>query len=157
MIDIVDKQRRSRMMAGIRGRDTTPERAVRRIAHRMGLRFRLHRKDLPGRPDLVFPKHRLAVFVHGCFWHRHQGCKYAYSPKSRVTFWTQKFAANVARDQRQEAALRALGWQVLVIWECESRDARALEARLAAVTRRDGSGSACENQSPIAAHSAPHA
>ena len=121
MTDIVDSQRRSEMMAGIRGRDTAPELAVPRIAHRMGLRFRLHRKDLPGRPDLVLPKHRLAVFVRGCFWHRHEGCRYASTPKSRVAFWTAKFEANVVRDARQQAALRALGWQVLVIWQCETR------------------------------------
>ena len=111
MTDIVDCKRRSALMAGIRGRDTAPEVAVRRIAHRMGMRFRLHPKDLPGRPDLVFPKHRLVVFVHGCFWHRHEGCRHASTPKSRIAFWTEKFAANVARDARQEAALRARGWR----------------------------------------------
>lgn len=132
MTDIVGRQRRSELMANVRGRDTAPELAVRRIAHRMGLRFRLHRNDLPGRPDLVFPKHRLAVFVHGCFWHRHEGCRHASTPKSRVAFWTEKFAANVVRDARQEAALRALGWRVLVIWQCESRDEAAVERRLAA-------------------------
>ena len=132
MTDIVDRQRRSEMMAGIRRRDTAPEMAVRRIAHRMGLRFRLQRKDLPGRPDLVLPKHRLAVFVHGCFWHRHEGCRYASTPKSRVAFWTEKFESNVARDARQEVALRALGWRVLIIWQCETRDEAAVERRLAA-------------------------
>ena len=132
MTDIVDSKRRSAMMARIRGRDTAPELAVRRIAHRMGLRFRLHRKDLPGRPDLVFPKHRLAVFVHGCFWHRHEGCRHATTPKSRVVFWTEKLAMNVARDARQEAALKELGWRVLVIWECETRNEAAVERRLAA-------------------------
>ena len=139
------------MMAGIRGRDTAPERAVRRIAHRMGLRFRLHRKDLPGRPDLVFPKHRLAVFVHGCFWHRHRGCRYAYTPKSRVAFWTAKFSANVARDQRQETALRALGWQVLVIWECETRHETAVVHRLAAAIGNEGFGPVWESSPSVAA------
>ena len=132
MTDIVDTERRSELMAGIRGRDTAPELAVRRIAHRMGFRFRVHRKDLPGRPDLVFPKHRLAVFVHGCFWHRHEGCRFASNPKSRVAFWKEKFAANVDRDARQEAALKELGWSVLVIWECETRNKAAVERRLAA-------------------------
>ena len=132
MTDIMDSKRRSEMMARIGGRNTAPELAVRRIAHRMGLRFRVHRKDLPGCPDLVFPKHRLVVFVHGCFWHRHQGCKYAYTPKSRVEFWTEKFASGVARDERQQAALKALGWRVLVIWECETRDTAAVRSRLAA-------------------------
>ena len=155
MTDIVNNKRRSEMMAGIRGRDTAPERAVRRVAHRMGLRFRLHRKDLPSRPDLVFPKRRLVVLVHGCFWHRHQGCKYAYTPKSRVSFWTEKFATTIARDQRQEAALRALGWRVLVIWECETRDETAVEVKLAALIRLDGSGSARESRPPTAARPAP--
>jgi DNA mismatch endonuclease (patch repair protein) len=130
MTDIVDSRRRSAMMARVHGRDTAPELAVRRIAHRMGLRFRLHRKDLPGRPDLVFPKHRLAVFVHGCFWHRHEGCRYASTPKSRTAFWTAKFAANVVRDARQEAALKELGWRVLVIWQCEIRNEAAVERKL---------------------------
>ncbi len=137
MTDIVDSRRRSELMAGIRSRNTTPELAVRRIAHRMGLRFRLHRTDLPGRPDLVFPQHRLAVFVHGCFWHRHEGCRYASTPKSRIAFWTEKFAANVARDARQEAALRAHGWRTLVIWQCETKDQTLVAHKLAAsVTRR---------------------
>ena len=138
MTDIVSGRRRSEMMAGIRGRDTAPERAVRRVAHRMGLRFRLHRKDLPGRPDLVFPRHRLAVFVHGCFWHRHEGCRYAYTPKSRVAFWTRKFAENAARDRRNEDALRDLGWRVLIVWECEARDAEAVGMRLARCVRPAG-------------------
>lgn len=137
MTDIVNSKRRSEMMARVRGRDTAPELAVRRIAHRMGFRFRLHRKGLPGRPDLVFPRHRVVVFVHGCFWHRHEGCRYASTPKSRVAFWTEKFTANVARDARQQAALRALGWQVLVIWECESNRPAFVECRLTALLRRE--------------------
>lgn len=172
MTDIVDSRRRSELMANIRGRDTAPELAVRRIAHRMGLRFRLHRHDLPGRPDLVFPKHRLAVFVHGCFWHRHQGCRHASTPKSRIAFWTEKFAANVERDARQEAALKALGWRVLVIWQCESRDEAAVERRLTAsidlggvaegqenapsVATRETRTSALEFQSPVRLLSTPH-
>ena len=136
MTDIYDSKRRSELMAGIRSRGTAPELAVRRIAHGMGLRFRLHRKDLPGRPDLVFPKYRLAVFVHGCFWHRHQGCRHASTPKSRAAFWIEKFAANVARDARQEAALKALGWQVLVIWQCETKDEAAVARKLAGSTSR---------------------
>ena len=147
MSDIFDKRRRSELMARIRARDTAPELSVRRIAHRMGLRFRLHRKDLPGCPDLVLPKHRLVVFVHGCFWHRHRGCSRASTPKSRVRFWTEKLAANVARDRRTEAAVRALGWRVLVIWECETRHTVALQHRLAAVTTRGGS--AAESESTV--------
>ena len=139
MTDIVDSKRRSENMSRIKGRDTAPELAVRRIAHGLGLRFRLHRKDLPGRPDLVFPKHRLAVFVHGCFWHRHDGCRYAYTPKSRIAFWTNKFAGNVARDQRKEEALRNLGWQVLVIWECETRDEENIKQSLTTRVHRGDS------------------
>ena len=130
MTDIVDSGRRSEMMSRIKGRDTVPEIVVRRIAHGLGFRFRLYRKDLPGRPDLVFPRHRAVVFVHGCFWHRHDGCRYAYKPKSRVPFWTEKFRRNVARDQRNEAALRALGWRVFVIWECETRNPMEVEELL---------------------------
>lgn len=106
-------------MARVRGKDTGPEMKVRRAAHAMGLRFRLHRKDLPGRPDLVFPKYKLAVFVHGCFWHRHAGCRRATMPATRADFWQAKFDATMTRDIRQVEALQALGWQVLVFWECE--------------------------------------
>ena len=136
MTDIVDSRRRSEMMAGIKGWDTKPELIVRRIAHKLGLRFRLHRKDLPGRPDLVFPRRQLAVFVNGCFWHRHEGCRYAYTPKSRISFWTRKFAQNVARDRRNEDALRDLGWRVLVVWECSTRDEEAVRRYLQEHTER---------------------
>ena len=117
-------------MVRIQGRDTVPEVVVRRTAHRLGFRFRLYRKDLPGRPDLVFPRYRAVVFVHGCFWHRHDGCRFAYTPRSRVRFWTEKFRKNVARDRRTEDALRSLGWRVLVIWECETRDDAVVADRL---------------------------
>ena len=108
-------------MARVRGRDTKPEMVVRGTLHAMGLRFRLFRRDLPGRPDIVLPKYRLAIFVHGCFWHRHEGCSLSSTPKTRVDFWTEKFATNVARDARNAAELRALGFRVGVIWECETR------------------------------------
>ena len=142
-MDIVSKTRRSEIMARIQGRDTAPEMIVRRTAHRLGFRFRLYRKDLPGRPDLVFPRYRAAVFVHGCFWHRHDSCRFAYTPGSRVRFWTEKFRQNVARDRRTEDALRSLGWQVLVIWECETRDDAVVGHRLKDFLRSadiDGSG-----------------
>lgn len=125
-MDIVSAQRRSAMMAGIRGRDTKPELAVRRLAHRLGYRFRLHRRDLPGTPDLVFPGRRKVVFVHGCFWHRHPGCRFAYEPKSNIGRWCAKFEANVARDARARIALGELGWEVLTIWECEVADPERL-------------------------------
>jgi DNA mismatch endonuclease, patch repair protein len=105
-------------MSGIRSRDTKPEMAVRRFLHRAGLRFRLGGRGLPGRPDLVLPRWGTVVFVHGCFWHRHPGCRFAYNPKSRVEFWQKKFEENVARDRRTTAALKRLGWKPVVIWEC---------------------------------------
>ncbi|HUN99509.1 MAG TPA: DNA mismatch endonuclease Vsr [Bradyrhizobium sp.] len=129
-MDTVDPKRRSEIMSRIGPRDTAPELAVRRVAHRLGLRFRLHRKDLPGRPDLVFPRYKLAVFVHGCFWHRHQGCQNCSTPKTRPEFWAAKFAATVARDGRAEQALATLGWAVLTVWECEAEDPQAIEMLL---------------------------
>lgn len=117
-MDIVDAPTRSRMMAAIRGRDTGPERVLRSALHRLGFRFRLHRKTLPGRPDLVLPRHRVAVFVNGCFWHRHAGCRYATTPRTRPEFWARKFADNVERDRRNEAELLNEGWRVAVVWEC---------------------------------------
>lgn len=121
-MDIVTPEQRSAMMSKIRGRNTRPELRVRKTAHRLGLRFRLHRKDLPGTPDLVFPARRKAVFVHGCFWHSHGGCKYAYKPKSNVAFWKDKLQKNLDRDIRAARELKTLGWDVIVIWECETRN-----------------------------------
>jgi DNA mismatch endonuclease, patch repair protein len=100
------------------------------MLHRLGLRFRLHRRDLPGTPDIVLPGRKLAVLVHGCFWHRHAGCPFAYTPKTRVEFWKAKFERNVARDQEVQQALTDLGWRVCVVWECETGDGAALEAAL---------------------------
>jgi DNA mismatch endonuclease (patch repair protein) len=107
-------------MSRIRDRDTTPERIVRSALHSVGYRFRLHPSQLPGRPDIVLPKHRTAIFVHGCFWHRHKNCRFAYTPKSRVAFWSEKFRRNVERDHENKAALRKLGWRVVTVWECEA-------------------------------------
>jgi DNA mismatch endonuclease (patch repair protein) len=118
MIEKISREVRSRMMSSIRGKDTVPERGVRRILHALGFRFRLHRKDLPGRPDIVLPRHRLAIFVHGCFWHRHPGCHYTSSPKSNKRFWNAKFTANVRRDGLALARLKDAGWRTLVVWEC---------------------------------------
>lgn len=131
-MDIVDQQTRSRMMGRIRGKDTKPELVVRRIAHRLGYRFRLHRRDLAGSPDLVFPRLRKVVFVHGCYWHRHPGCRFAYSPKSNVNFWDRKFEANMARDAAASIKLKEEGWDPLVIWECESADPEQVTAKLSA-------------------------
>jgi len=118
MVDVVDRATRSRMMSGIKGRDTTPERTVRSYLHRAGLRFRLQGRSLPGRPDIVLPKWNTVVFVHGCFWHRHPNCSKAATPSSNKSFWQKKFAENVARDERNFAALRKAGWRVLTVWEC---------------------------------------
>lgn len=118
MTDIVDTATRSRMMSRISGRNTKPELIVRQELHRLGLRFRLHRKDLPGRPDIVLPRWNVACFVHGCFWHRHDGCRFAYSPKSRPEFWRKKFARNVERDKEAVRELQARYWRVAVFWEC---------------------------------------
>ena len=127
MTDIISPERRSALMARIKSRDTRPELRVRRMAHAMGLRFRLHRKDLPGTPDLVFPGRRIALFVHGCFWHRHPGCPKAYEPKSRVDFWQGKFRDNIARDEKAAAGLAAAGWKPVIIWECETEAPDTLE------------------------------
>lgn len=111
---------RSRNMAAIRGRDTTPELVLRSALHRAGFRFRLHARVLPGRPDIVLPKHRLAIFVHGCFWHHHR-CPAFVWPKTRATFWREKIEGNVARDRKVRAAMNRLGWRTMVVWECELR------------------------------------
>jgi len=129
-MDIVSPDRRSQMMRRIRGKDTLPELLVRKIAHRLGYRFRLHVPDLPGRPDLVFPRRKVALFVHGCFWHRHDYCRYAYSPKSNIEFWGNKFQNNVARDKRVQGELEAMGWKVAIIWECETVDLASVAEKL---------------------------
>ncbi|SFJ14998.1 T/G mismatch-specific endonuclease [Phyllobacterium sp. CL33Tsu] len=123
-------QERSSLMAKVKGKNTKPEIRVRQILHRMGRRFRLHRRDLPGQPDIVLPKHKVAIFVHGCFWHRHPGCRLTTTPKTRVDFWQKKFDENVQRDRRNIADLGFAGWYPLVIWECETRDVDALAASL---------------------------
>lgn len=121
MTDIVDQQTRSRMMSGIRGKNTKPELALRRALHARGFRFRLHSGKVHGRPDLVLPKHRAVVFVHGCFWHRHKGCRYATVPATRPEFWRAKFDANVARDRTVRTTLLDGGWRVATVWECALR------------------------------------
>lgn len=121
MADVVSKETRSRIMAGIRGTDTAPEMALRKEMHARGFRFRLHARRLPGKPDLVFPKHRAVVFVHGCFWHRHAECRLTTTPATNAEFWSAKFAGNVARDERNLAKLHEAGWRTAIIWECEVR------------------------------------
>lgn len=133
MPDKFSRETRSRIMSAIRGKNTTPELAVRRFLHSKGLRFRLHAPGLPGRPDLVFPKYRTVVFVHGCFWHLHQNCRFARMPASNRRFWTAKLSGNRLRDRRKAQALRAAGWRVLTIWECQLSERRLLNlaARIA--------------------------
>lgn len=121
MADVVDSATRSRMMSGIRGKDTRPEIAVRRGLHAAGFRFRLHAARLPGKPDLVLPRWRAVVFVHGCFWHRHPGCRFATTPATRPEFWATKFESNRQRDQRAVDALQVAGWRVATVWECDIR------------------------------------
>ncbi|WP_186080850.1 very short patch repair endonuclease [Burkholderia gladioli] len=130
MVDRLTKERRSWLMSRVRSADTSPELRVRRAAHALGLRFRLHVKTLQGKPDLVFPRYRTVIFVHGCFWHRHPGCRKASTPKTDTEHWAAKFARNVERDATNEKALQAEGWRVETIWECESKSSEMLYARL---------------------------
>jgi DNA mismatch endonuclease, patch repair protein len=128
MADVVDQATRSRMMAGIRGKNTTPELRVRQTLTQAGIRFRLHRRDLPGVPDIVVPAFRAAIFVHGCFWHAHQDCKLAKLPSTRTTYWREKLERNVERDEDASAMLNMLGWRVLMVWECATRPVAAAPA-----------------------------
>lgn len=121
---------RSALMSKVRGKDSSPEMKVRRTAHKLGYRFRLHSRHLPGTPDLVFPRLRKVILVHGCFWHRHHGCKRTTSPKTRSAFWADKFARNIERDERVVRELEELGWSVQIVWECQTFDSVALEERL---------------------------
>lgn len=125
MVDIVDRETRSRMMSGIRGSNTKPELALRRALHAAGFRFRLHDRRLPGRPDIVLPRFRAAIFVHGCFWHRHEGCRFATTPATRPDFWAAKFEDNRMRDSRALRDLAAIEWRVATIWECAIRESGA--------------------------------
>ena len=131
MVDVVDKKTRSRMMSGIRGRDTTPERSVRKAMSAAGFRYRLHVGSLPGRPDIVLSRLKTVIQIHGCFWHQHRNCRYAYVPKSRQHFWIPKLRSNVLRDEQNNVALRRLGWRVITVWECAIS-----ESRMAAVVKR---------------------
>lgn len=129
MVDNLTPEERSRLMSRVRDKNTKPEMVVRRLAHRLGYRFRLHRRDLPGSPDLVFPSKKKIIFVHGCYWHRHD-CKKATTPKTNVDFWQKKFDANTARDDRNLRDLREMGWETLVIWQCEAQRLDELADRL---------------------------
>ena len=115
-------EQRSRNMSAIKSKNTKPEIAVRKLLHSMGYRFRLHRKDLPGSPDIVLPKYKTVIFVHGCFWHRHENCKYASTPKTRQEFWEAKFRDNINRDKLNQENLSSKGWKIIIVWECEIKD-----------------------------------
>ncbi len=112
-------EQRHRNMAAVKGKNTKPEMAIRKLLHAQGYRFRLHRKDLPGKPDIVLPKHKTVIFINGCFWHQHEGCKHAAIPETNREFWETKLNGNKERDQRIRAALESQGWRVLTLWECE--------------------------------------
>ena len=120
-MDTLTKEKRSWNMSRIKSKDTAPEIRVRSALHRAGYRFRLHVKNLPGTPDIILPKYKTIIEVRGCYWHRHEGCKYAYMPKTKIEFWKKKFAENISRDQRTEKDLKAMGWRVIIVWECEIR------------------------------------
>lgn len=123
-MDKLTKERRSWNMSRIRSKDTTPEKKVRSILHKMGYRFRLHKKDLPGNPDIVLPKYKTVIEVRGCYWHRHKGCKDTTTPKTNTAFWLKKFESNVKRDKENKKKLEALDWKVIVIWECEVKNGK---------------------------------
>lgn len=128
-MDVLTADRRSSVMRCVKSKDTLPELEVRRIAHSLGFRFRLHRKDLPGQPDLVFRGLKTVIFVHGCFWHQHD-CPAAARPASRIEYWDKKLDGNVIRDKRNSRLLRSLGWRILVIWECQIKNRSRLASRL---------------------------
>ena len=123
-------EQRSRNMSAIKSKNTKPEIAVRKLLHSMGYRFRLHRKDLPGSPDIVLPKYKTVIFVHGCFWHRHENCKYASTPKTRKEFWNKKFNDNILRDKKNLEILSSLGWKIIIIWECETKNIENLRDKI---------------------------
>jgi DNA mismatch endonuclease (patch repair protein) len=130
VVDHISPERRSWLMSRVRGKHTSPEMRVRRAAHKLGLRFRLHPKHLPGKPDLVFPRYGVALFVHGCFWHRHSGCPKASTPKSNTSYWIAKFEQNSARDAQIARSLTSRGWRVSTLWECETKSPEILNRRL---------------------------
>lgn len=142
MADVFSPAKRSAVMRSVRSRDTGPELVVRRCAHALGFRFRLHRKDLPGAPDLVFPSRRVALFVHGCFWHGHTCARGARIPATNTDYWLAKIERNRTRHIRVVSALKASGWRADIIWECETRDAGELASRLLALLARPGAGTA---------------
>ena len=136
MTDVFTTAKRSEVMSRIKGSNTGLEKSVRSMLHRLGYRFRLHRVDLPGKPDIVLARYRTIIFVHGCFWHRHKDCRFAYTPKSRTDFWVKKLESNMIRDIKVQSELEQLGWQVITVWGCELRDPDQLAKRISAALER---------------------
>ena len=137
MTDVFSKEKRSWLMGRVKGRDTKPEILVRSFIHRMGYRFRIHRRDLPGNPDIVFPRHGKVIFVHGCFWHGHEGCPRSTRPTSNKRFWNEKLDGNIERDKRFRRALQRMGWKVFVVWQCETREPEKLLRKLERILHDD--------------------
>ncbi|QDU33023.1 Very short patch repair protein [Poriferisphaera corsica] len=130
MTDRISPEHRSWNMSRIRSKNTKPELIVRSLLYKMGYRFRLHRKDLPGKPDIVLPKYKTVIFVHGCYWHRHADCKLAYKPKSHIHFWQNKFSKTIKRDRLRTKQIQDLGWRVIIIWECETANTEILTNKI---------------------------
>lgn len=137
-MDVYGKRKRSEIMARVKGRDTTPELLVRSIVHRLGYRFRLYRRDLPGNPDITLPKHRKVIFVHGCFWHGHKRCPRAARPTTNIAFWRKKLDSNIARDRHNIGQLRKGGWRVLVVWQCQTKKLETLKRSLSKFLNEEG-------------------
>ena len=139
-MDVHTPEQRSFNMSHIKSRDTKPELLVRRLLHHMGYRFRLHRRDLPGSPDVVLPRYKVLIYVHGCFWHRHGGCRFATTPANNAEKWQKKFQENMLRDQKNRKDSLQLGWLPIVVWECETRDLELLASRLDTLLRQQATG-----------------
>jgi DNA mismatch endonuclease (patch repair protein) len=137
MTDVFSKEKRSWLMGRVKGRDTKPEILVRSFVHRMGYRFRIHRRDLPGNPDIVFPRHGKVIFVHGCFWHGHEGCPRSKRPTTNKSFWNAKLDGNIERDKRIRRALQRMGWKVFVVWQCEMQEPEKLLLKLERILHDD--------------------
>ncbi len=148
-MDTLSKERRSWNMSRIRSKDTQPEKLVRAALRRLGYRFRTYPLKLPGKPDIVLLRRRLLIFVHGCFWHRHRGCKFAYTPKSRISFWQKKFLENVERDKMKAKELKKMGWRVSVVWECETKDLARLGRKIRSILRSSAGRPTQSSRRPI--------
>lgn len=137
MTDVFSKKKRSWLMGRVKGRDTKPEILIRSFIHHMGYRFRIHRRDLPGNPDIVLPRHGKVIFVHGCFWHGHEGCPRSKRPTTNMRFWNEKLDGNIERDTRFRRALQRMGWKVFVVWQCETREPEKLLRKLERILHED--------------------